>query len=49
MGVLNIGGMAESYPPLAPMQWVGALIMVAGIFCIAVDPMKLFRGNKEEG
>ena len=49
MGLLNIGGMAADYPPLAPIQWIGALIMVAGIFCIAVDPMKLIRGNKSEG
>ena len=45
MGVLNLGGMAEAYPPLAPLQWVGALIMVAGIFCIAVNPKSLFGGK----
>jgi len=48
MGALNIGGMAADYPPLAPIQWVGALIMVAGIFCIAVDPAKLFKKTSEE-
>ena len=47
LGVLNIGGMAADYPPLAPIQWAGALIMVAGIFCIAVNPLDLFRGKKE--
>ena len=45
--MLNIGGMAADYPPLAPIQWAGALIMVAGIFCIAVNPLDLFRGKKE--
>lgn len=43
MGALGVGGMSESYPPLAPAQWAGALVMVAGIFCIAVDPKKLLR------
>ena len=46
MGVLNIGGMAADYPPLAPIQWLGALIMVVGIFCIAVNPLDLVRGKK---
>ena len=45
MGVLNIGGMAEFYPPLSAVQWLGALIMVAGIFCIAVNPATLLRGR----
>ena len=31
------------------MQWIGALIMVVGIFCIAVNPAELFRSNKKEG
>ncbi|MBR0404191.1 MAG: hypothetical protein IJI68_03160 [Eggerthellaceae bacterium] len=48
MGALNIGGMAADYPPLSPVQWLGALIMVAGIFCIAVDPSRLFRKASEE-
>ena len=47
MGLLNIGGMAADYPPLAPIQWVGALVMVAGIFLIAVDPAKLFKKGEE--
>ena len=49
MGLLNLGGVAEAYPPLAPIQWIGALIMVAGIFCIAVNPTSLFgkRNGKE--
>lgn len=47
MGALNIGGMAADYPPLSAIQWIGALIMVAGIFCIAVNPMSLFQ--RKEG
>ncbi len=47
MGVLNIGGMAADYPPLDPIQWAGALIMVVGIFCIAVNPATLFRKKQE--
>lgn len=49
MGVLNIGGMAADYPPLSSVQWIGALIMVAGIFCIAVNPAELLRSKKKEG
>ena len=48
MGLLNIGGMAADYPPLAPIQWIGALVMVAGIFLIAVDPAKLLKKGEEE-
>lgn len=47
MGVLGIGGMSASYPPLSMIQWVGALIMVAGIFLIAVNPKSLFSRSKE--
>lgn len=47
MGVLNIGGMAADYPPLSAAQWIGALIMVIGIFCIAVNPNKRFKNRKE--
>lgn len=46
MGVLNIGGLAASYPPLSGVQWIGAVIMVAGIFCIAVDPRTLASKRK---
>lgn len=49
LGVLNVGGMAADYPPLSSMQWIGALIMVVGIFCIAVNPAELFHSNKKEG
>lgn len=49
LGALNIGGMAADYPPLSSMQWIGALIMVMGIFCIAVNPVELLRTNKKEG
>lgn len=47
MGVLNIGGMSASYPPLSAIQWIGALVMIAGIFCIAANPMNLFRKKGE--
>jgi len=49
MGVLDLGGVAADFPPLAPIQWVGALIMVVGIFCIAVNPKNLLdkRNGKE--
>ena len=43
MGALGIGGLSESYPPLASVQWVGAIIMVGGIFLIAVNPLKSFH------
>lgn len=49
MGVLDLGGVAASYPPLEPVQWLGALIMVAGIFCIAVNPAQLFAKKGAEG
>lgn len=48
MGALNIGGMAESYPPLSAIQWIGALIMVAGIFCIAASPAQLLKKRDAE-
>lgn len=38
MGVFGIGGHSANYPPLKAVQWVGALVMIAGIFLIAVDP-----------
>ena len=47
LGVLNIGGMAADYPPLSAMQWIGALIMIAGIFCIAINPAKRIKAHKE--
>lgn len=47
MGVLNIGGLSESYPPLALAQWVGAIIMIVGIFLIAVSPVDLLRKKEE--
>ena len=47
MGVLHIGGMSADYPPLSVVQWIGALMMVAGIFCIAVSPAKFFNGSKK--
>ena len=47
LGVLGIGGMSETYPPLSIAQWLGAIIMVAGIFLVAVDPKTLFHSHKE--
>lgn len=47
MGVLNIGGLSDSYPPLALAQWVGAIIMIVGIFLIAVSPVELLRKKEE--
>ncbi len=47
MGVLNLGGLAASYPPLEPVQWAGALVMVVGIFCIALNPVKLFAKDRK--
>lgn len=38
MGVFGIGGHSADYPPLKAVQWVGALVMIAGIFLIAVNP-----------
>ena len=43
MGVLNAGGTSSNYPPLSAEQWIGALIMVAGIFCIAINPLSVLR------
>ena len=43
LGALNIGGMSEAYPPLSPVQWAGAVAMVAGIFCIAMDPLAMTK------
>jgi len=32
---------------LYPIQWVAAIVMVVGIFLIAVNPLELFKKNKE--
>lgn len=48
MGALGIGGLSASYPPLSAVQWIGAVVMVAGIFCIAVNPFNLFFGKERE-
>lgn len=48
MGALDIGGLASAYPPLSSVQWIGALVMVAGIFCIAVSPARLIAPKKGE-
>jgi len=47
MGVLGIGGLSESYPPLSPAQWIGAIIMIAGIFLIAVNPIRPMRRKRK--
>lgn len=49
LGLLNIGGMSADYPSLSAIQWAGALIMVAGIFCIAVNPKDLFAKSAKDG
>lgn len=49
LGVLNVGGMGASYPPLTVAQWAGALIMVFGIFVIAVSPASLFGRRESVG
>ena len=36
LGVAGIGGAPQNYPPLSAAQWAGAIIMVAGIFLIAM-------------
>ena len=36
LGVAGIGGAPQNYPPLSAAQWVGAIIMVAGVFLIAM-------------
>ena len=48
MGVLEIGGMSASYPPLSVAQWIGAAVMVAGIFVIAAKPQER-AGAAEDG
>ena len=48
LGVLNIGGMSADYPPLSIIQWVGALVMVVGIFLIAVNPADHLAKRKEQ-
>ena len=45
LGILNVGGMSASYPPLSAAQWVGAVVMVVGIFCIAVNPVDVLYGH----
>lgn len=46
LGVLDLGGMSASYPPLSATQWLGAVVMVVGIFVIAVSPSRWFgRGG----
>lgn len=47
MGALNIGGLSEAYPPLGAAQWIGAAIMVAGIFLIAVNPTSIIGKRNE--
>ncbi len=36
LGVAGIGGAPQNYPPLSAAQWAGAIIMVAGIFLVAM-------------
>lgn len=47
LGLLNVGGMSASYPPLDATQWAGAVVMVLGIFTIAESPARWFgRGTR---
>ena len=48
LGVLNIGGMAADYPPLSTIQWIGAIVMVAGIFLIAINPAKRLGKERKQ-
>lgn len=48
LGAFNVGGMSADYPPLGVAQWIGALVMILGIFIISVNPLSLFRKNKLE-
>lgn len=45
LGLLNVGGLSSSYPPLGAAQWAGAVVMVCGIFLIAVSPSGALRGR----
>jgi len=47
MGLLNIGGMSDFYPPLTAVQWVAAIVMAFGILVIAMNPMDLFKKKEE--
>lgn len=47
MGVLGVGGMAADYPPLTAVQWAGAVVMVAGIFLIAVNPASPLKKKED--
>lgn len=48
LGAFNVGGMSADYPPLGAAQWIGALVMILGIFIISVNPLSLFSKNKLE-
>ena len=48
MGVFNLGGLSDAYPPLSFIQWIGALIMVLGIFCIAINPKKALEKKTKQ-
>ncbi|KOA48836.1 hypothetical protein BAAM0483_06875 [Bifidobacterium animalis subsp. animalis MCC 0483] len=47
LGAFNIGGMSTDYPPLGAAQWIGALVMILGIFVISVNPLSLFAKNRK--
>lgn len=48
LGVLNMGGMSAGCAPLTSTQWIGAIVIVIGIFCIAVNPLEIVRKKQEE-
>lgn len=38
LGVFQLGGAPDLFQPLSWIQWYGAIIMVFGIFCVALNP-----------
>ena len=40
--------MSADCPPPTSTQWIGAIVMVIGIFYIAVDPLEIVRKKQEE-
>lgn len=39
LGLFQLGGTPDQFPPLSWLQWFGAIIMVFGIFCVALNPL----------
>lgn len=49
LGVAGIGGAPQNYPPLSMAQWAGAIIMVVGIFLIAMGQRSGQNTGSETG